>query len=106
MLMCTTDSVPGLRIVEVLGLVKGNTIRARDIGHDIMAHLKNLVGGEVIEYTKMLAETREQCLDRLETEAKALGANAIVGLRFSSSEVMQGASELLAYGTAVRLERE
>jgi uncharacterized protein YbjQ (UPF0145 family) len=106
MLMCTTDTAPGLRIVEVLGLVKGNSIRARDIGHDILAQLKNLVGGEVIEYTKMLAETREQSLDRLETEAKALGANAIVGLRFASSEIMQGASELLAYGTAVRVERE
>ena len=103
-MVTTTDNIPGKRIVKTLGLVKGNTIRARHIGRDIVAALRNLVGGEVTDYTKMMAEAREQALDRMLAEARALGANAVVGVRFATSFVMQGAAELLAYGTAVVVE--
>ena len=103
-IVTTTDNIPGKRIVKTLGLVKGNTIRARHIGRDIVAALRNLVGGEVTDYTKMMAEAREQALDRMLAEARALGANAVVGVRFATSFVMQGAAELLAYGTAVVVE--
>jgi len=102
----TTDAVPGYRVVETIGLVRGNTIRARHIGNDIMAALKTLVGGEISEYTKMLAESREQSIDRMRAEALQRGANAIVAVRFTTSTVMQGAAEILAYGTAVVLEKE
>jgi uncharacterized protein YbjQ (UPF0145 family) len=104
MIITTCDEIPGKRIVETMGLVRGNTIRARNIGRDIVAVLRNMVGGEISDYTKMLAEAREQALDRMQEEALALGANAIVGARFASAQVMQGAAELLAYGTAVRIE--
>ncbi len=104
MIIVTTDKVEGKRTVKVLGLVRGNTIRARHIGKDILAGLKGIVGGEIAEYTKMVAESREQCLDRLVEEAEALGANAVVGLRFTTASMMQGAAELLAYGTAVIVE--
>jgi len=100
----TTEEILGYRIVEVLGLVRGNTIRARHVGHDIMAALKTLVGGEITEYTKMMAEAREQALDRMRAEAVARGGNAIVTARFSTSMVMTGCAEILVYGTAVRLE--
>jgi len=103
-LMVTTDEVPGHTVVRVIGLVRGNTIRARHVGNDILAVFKTLVGGEITEYTKMMAESREQALDRLRAEAVARDANAVVGLRFTTSTVMQGASEILAYGTAVVLE--
>ncbi len=106
MIVVTTDSIPGRRVVKTLGLVKGNTIRARHVGKDILAGLKGLVGGEIIEYTKMVAESREQSLDRLVEEAEALGANAVVGLRFTTASMMQGAAELLAYGTALIVEEE
>jgi len=106
MIVVTTDEIPGYRIKEVFGLVRGNTVRARHLGRDIMAGLRTVVGGEVVEYTKMLAESREQALDRLIEEAERLGANAVVGLRFMTSFVLQGAAELLAYGTAVRVEKE
>ncbi len=106
MLLCTTDLLPGYRIVKVFGLVRGNTVRTRHMGHDIMAQFKNLVGGEVLEYTKMMAECREQSLDRMAAEARECGADAVVGIRFVTSEIMQGASELLAYGTAVKIEPE
>jgi len=86
--------------------VRGNTIRARNVGHDIMAALRNLAGGEITDYTKMVAESREQALDRMTAEAKALGADAIVCIRFTTNSMMQGAAELLAYGTAVELEPE
>ena len=88
MLLSTTESIPGKKVVKHLGLVRGNTIRARHVGKDIVAGLRNLVGGEVVEYTKLLAESREQAIDRMCEEAKKLGANAIVGLRFSTAEVM------------------
>jgi uncharacterized protein YbjQ (UPF0145 family) len=104
MLLVTTFEIPGKRIVKVLGLVKGNTVRAQHLGHDLMAHLRNLVGGEVTDYTKMVAECREQALDRMAAQAQANGANAVVGVRFGTAEVMQGAAELLAYGTAVIVE--
>ncbi len=106
MILVNTENIQGKKIVKVLGLVKGNTIRARNIGRDFMAFLRNIVGGEVVEYTKMLAETREQSLDRMTEEAIKLGANAIVAVRFSTSYIMQGAAELLAYGTAVIVEDE
>jgi uncharacterized protein YbjQ (UPF0145 family) len=104
MLVVTTDEIPGQRIVKVLGLVRGNTVRTRNIGADFMASLRNIVGGEVSQYTQMLAASREQSLDRLRAEALELGANAVVGLRITTSTVMQGAAEILAYGTAVIVE--
>jgi len=106
MIMVTTDEIVGKKVVKVLGLVKGNTIRARHIGRDIMATLRNLIGGEVTDYTQMMAEAREQSLDRMVAEATALGANAVIGVRFATSFLMQGAAELLAYGTAVIVEEE
>ncbi len=106
MIVATTDAVPGYRIVRTLGLVRGNTIRTRHLGKDILAAFKNLVGGEVMEYTKMLAESREQAIDRMIEDAEAVGANAIVGLRLTTASMMQGAAELLAYGTAVVGEEE
>ncbi|HXG32060.1 MAG TPA: YbjQ family protein [Bryobacteraceae bacterium] len=104
MIVATTFEIPGKRIVRTLGLVRGNTIRARHVGKDILAVLRNVVGGEVREYTKLLAEAREQALDRMMEEARSLGANAVVGVRFSTSMIMAGAAELLAYGTAVVAE--
>jgi uncharacterized protein YbjQ (UPF0145 family) len=106
MIVVSSETITGKRIVRTLGLVRGNTIRARHVGKDIMAAFRNLVGGEVAEYTKMMAESREQALDRLVEEAEELGANAVVSLRFITSMVMQGAAELLAYGTAVIVEDE
>jgi uncharacterized protein YbjQ (UPF0145 family) len=104
MLLATTYEIAGKRIVETLGLVKGNTIRARHIGRDFMAGLKNMVGGEISDYTKMIAECREEALDRMIAQAEANGANAVVGVRFATSEMMEHAAELLAYGTAVIVE--
>ncbi len=101
MIVCTTGNVPGKQIVRYLGMARGNTVRARHVGRDITASIRNLVGGEVSEYTKLLAESREQALDRMVEEAKSLGANAVVEVRFSTSMVMSAAAELLAYGTAV-----
>jgi uncharacterized protein YbjQ (UPF0145 family) len=103
MKMVTTDDIPGYQIIEVIGLVKGNTIRARDVGKDIIAALKNITGGEIEEYTKMIAESREQAIDRMTEEAEGLNANAIVGVRFGTTGVISGAAEILAYGTAVRI---
>ncbi len=103
MIITTTETIAGRKIVRTLGLVRGNAVRARNIGKDIMALMRNIVGGEVKEYTKMLAEVREQALDRMIDEAKELGADAVVSVRFMTSETMQGAAELLAYGTAVLL---
>lgn len=101
MIIVTADSIVDREIIRVLGLVRGNTIRARHVGRDIMAGLRTIVGGEVHEYTKLMAESREQALDRMIREAESLGANAIVSLRFSTSMLTRGAAELLAYGTAV-----
>lgn len=104
MLIATTNDLPGHRVLKVYGLVRGNTVRTRHVGHDLMARFKNLVGGEVMEYTKMMGECREQSLDRMKAEAEALGANAVIGVRFSTSEMMEAAAELLVYGTAVLVE--
>ncbi|TET66415.1 MAG: YbjQ family protein [Candidatus Aminicenantes bacterium] len=104
MIMVTTDFVPGKTIKKNFGLVRGNTIRARHIGRDIKAALKNIVGGEITDYTKMMAESREQALDRMIEEAESLGANAIINIRFTTSMIMQSASEILVYGTAVVVE--
>ena len=104
MIVVTAHRVSGKRVARTLGLVRENTIRARHIGKDIMAVMRNIVGGEVAEYTKLLGEAREQALDRMVDEARGLGANAIISLRFSTSMIMGGAAELLAYGTAVVLE--
>ena len=104
MIVVTANRVSGMRVVRTLGLVRGNTIRTRHIGKDIMAVFRNIVGGEVAEYTKLLGESREQALDRMVEEANELGANGIISLRFSTSMIMGAAAELLAYGTAVVLE--
>ena len=104
MIVSTSSIVGGKRVVRTLGLVRGNTIRARHFGRDFMAGLRNLVGGEIAEYTKLLAEAREQAIDRMLEEARELGANAVIEVRFSTSVVMQAAAELLAYGTAVVVE--
>ncbi|MDE2762585.1 MAG: heavy metal-binding domain-containing protein [Gemmatimonadota bacterium] len=102
MIVVNTETVPGHQVAEALGVVRGSTIRAKHIGRDIMASLRNIVGGEVREYTEMLTETRNESVQRMKQEARALGADAVVNLRFSTSQVMAGAAELLAYGTAVR----
>lgn len=103
MIIVTSPDVPGRRIIGTLGLVRGNTIRARHLGRDIMAVFRNIAGGEIREYTKMLAEAREQAIDRMVEEAQVLGADAVVALRFQTAEVMSGAAEMLCYGTAVTL---
>jgi len=104
MIVVNTETVPGHQVVEALGVVRGSTIRAKHIGRDIMAGLRNIVGGEVKEYTEMLTETRNESVYRMKQEARALGADAVVNLRFTTSQVMSGAAELLAYGTAVRIK--
>jgi len=106
MIVVTTDFIPGKRIVKTLGLARGNSIRCRHMGKDILAGFRNIVGGEVMEYTKMMAESREQSLDRMIAEAEALGADAVIGVRFSTSMMMSSAAEILVYGTAVLLEDE
>lgn len=103
MLMVTTDGVAGRQVVQSLGLVRGATVRAKHIGTDIMAGLRNIVGGEMKGYSSMLGGAREQALDRMVEQARALGADAIVGVRMETSSIMNGASEIVAYGTAVRL---
>lgn len=104
MIVVTTDRIEGKQVVKTLGLVRGSTIRARHIGRDVMAQLRNIVGGEITDYTKMLAESREQALQRMVEQAEGMGANAIISTRFVTSMVMSGAAELLAYGTAVEIE--
>ena len=104
MIIATTDSIDGKRTVKTLGLVRGNSVRARHIGKDITAAIRNLVGGEVPEYTKLMAESREQAVFRMVEGAEAMGANAIVATRFVTSMIMGGAAEMVAYGTAVQVE--
>ena len=104
MVITNIETVPGKTVVEHFGLVSGSTIRAKHIGRDFMAGLKNLVGGELKGYTQLLQESRQQAMDRMVEEARLMGANAIVNVRFSTSSVAQGAAELYAYGTAVRVE--
>ncbi len=104
MIICTTDTVPGQNISRSLGLVTGNAVKARHVGSDIMASLKGLVGGEITQYTKLMNDTRDMALGRLKDNAIAMGANAVVCVRFATSEIGQGVSELCAYGTAVVLD--
>jgi uncharacterized protein YbjQ (UPF0145 family) len=103
MIVTTTEQIEGKKIKETLGLVRGSTIRARNVGHDIMAGLRNIVGGEVKDYTVMLAQAREEAIQRMIEQAEKMGANAIVGTRFVTSMVMSGAAEMVAYGTAVKV---
>ena len=104
MIITNTEEIPGRRILEHYGLVSGSTVRAKHIGRDMMASLKNIVGGELKGYTELLQDSRKQATDRMIEQAKELGANAIVNVRFSTSSVSQGASEIYAYGTAVTVE--
>ena len=103
MTITTSENIPGKEITEVLGIARGSTVRARNLGRDIFAAFKNVVGGEIEEYTKLQADAREQALERMIADANRLNADAVINLRFSTSLIMQGASEILAYGTAVRL---
>lgn len=104
MIITTSEQIEGKRIAKTIGMVRGSTIRARHVGRDIMAGLRAMVGGEVTEYTKMMAEAREQAIQRMVEDAEQQGANAIIGMRFTTSMIMSGASEILAYGTGVVLE--
>ncbi len=105
MIVTTTESIPGYKVSKILGVVFGNTVRAKHIGKDILATLRNIVGGELPEYTEMLADARNESLKRMINEAKKLDADAVVNVRFATSQTMAGAAELLAYGTAVKLKR-
>lgn len=104
MIISNTESVPGKRIVEFYGIVTGNTVRAKHVGRDIMAGLKNIVGGELKGYTELLQDSREEATDRMVQQAQSMGANAVVNVRFATSSISQGAAELFAYGTAVKVE--
>lgn len=103
MILTTTNDVPEREVAEILGFVRGNTIRARHLGHDFIANLKNIVGGEIEEYTKLMGESRDQAIDRMVMEAKTLGADAVVGIRMSTSMIQRHCAEIVIYGTAVRL---
>lgn len=103
MIISSTETIPGKQVTEIVGIARGNTVRVRNVGRDITAMLKNLVGGEVSEYTKLMAHAREEALDRMIKDAERLGADAVVNLRFTTSMIMQGSSEILAFGTAVKL---
>ena len=104
MIITTSDQVEGKKITKTIGLVRGSTIRARHVGRDIMAGLRSLVGGEITDYTKMMAEAREQAIQRMVEDAEKKGANAVVGMKFTTSMIMSNASEILAYGTGVVME--
>ena len=104
MIVTSTEKIPNKETIEILGIARGSTVRARNIGRDIFAGLKNIVGGEISEYTKLQAEAREEALQRMKKDAERMGADAIVNVRFSTSTIMQGASEMLAYGTAVKIQ--
>jgi uncharacterized protein YbjQ (UPF0145 family) len=104
MILSTTEFIAGREITEIVGVCRGSTVRARNLGRDIFAGLKNIVGGEIEEYTKLQAQAREQALQRMIQDAEKLGADAVINLRFTTAMVMQGAAEMLAYGTAVKLK--
>ncbi len=106
MIITTSENIVGKRIVRTIGLAKGNTIRTRHVGQGLAAFVRSLVGGEVTNYTKLLAEAREQAIDRMVEDARAMGGNAVVMCRFSTAEIMQGAAEIIAFGTAVVVEEE
>jgi uncharacterized protein YbjQ (UPF0145 family) len=103
MIITTTETIPGREVIAILGIVRGSTVRARNVGRDIMASFKNIVGGEIEEYTQLQADSREQAYKRMYEDATKMGADAIVNVRFATSMIVQGASEMLAYGTAVKL---
>ena len=103
-ILSTTDFIPNRDIIEILGIARGSTVRARNIGRDIFAGLKNIVGGEIEEYTKLQAQSREQAIQRVEEDAQKLGADAVINIRITTSVIMQGAAEILVYGTAVKLK--
>jgi len=105
-MVTTTEHLPGYRIKKVLGMVSGSVVRARHLGRDILASLRNIVGGEIKEYTELLAQSREEAVKRMIEKAKGLGANAVIGVRFTTSAIMSGAAEVVAYGTAVIVEPE
>ena len=100
----TTETIPGYRVVKTFGIARGNAIRARHVGRDILAMLQNLVGGEIHDYTRLMGQVREQAIDRMKEDAAAMGANAVITVRLTTSMLMQGAAEIVAYGTAVRIE--
>lgn len=104
MIITTTESIPGKEIVEILGVARGSTVRARSFAHDFVASLKNIVGGEIEEYTRLQAMSREQAIKRMIDDAQKMGADAIVGFKLATSMIMQGASEILAFGTAVKIK--
>lgn len=103
MILTTTETIPGKEITEILGVARGSTVRARNVGRDFFASLKNLIGGEISEYTKLQADAREQALQRLQKDAEKLGADAVVNVRIATSMIMQGVAEILVYGTAVKI---
>jgi uncharacterized protein YbjQ (UPF0145 family) len=103
MILTNTETVPGKEIIEALGIARGSTVRARNVGRDIFAGLKNIIGGEISEYTQLQADSREQAIQRMVADAQKMGADAVVNVRFSTSVITQGAAEILAYGTAVKL---
>ena len=103
MIITTTDTIPNKEVVEILGIARGSTVRARNIGRDIFAGLKNIVGGEISEYTKLQAESREQAMQRMKDDAKKMGADAVINVRMTTAMIMQGTAEILSYGTAVKL---
>lgn len=105
MIVTTTDYIAGYEVVEILGIARGSTVRARNVASDFFAGLKNIVGGEISEYTKLMADAREQALKRMINDASKLNADAVINVRFMTSTVMQGAAEILAYGTAVKLKK-
>ncbi len=102
----TTDFIPGYEVIEILGIARGSTVRARHLGHDFMAGLKNIVGGEISEYTKLQEKSRQQAMERMIEHAREMGADAVINVRITTSMIMQGASEILVYGTAVRLNQK
>lgn len=104
MIITTTQQIPGKEVTEILGVARGGTVRARNVGRDIFAALKNIIGGEISEYTKLQAEAREEAMQRMIDDATKLGADAIIGVKLNASMITQGASEILAYGTAVKLK--
>jgi len=104
MLITTTETIPGKEVAQILGIARGSTVRARNVGRDFFASLKNLVGGEISEYTKLQAHAREQALQRLEQDALKMGADAVINIRITTSMIMQGVAEILVYGTAVKLK--
>ena len=106
MIVTTTDTIEGRQVTDVIGLVRGSSVRARHVGRDLLAGLRNLVGGEVQEYTKLLAESREEAIQRMVERAEAMGANAVLGTRFITASIMGGAAEILAYGTAAKVEED